>query len=130
MLKSSRRPVVAGVRQSIRQRQCALRIEAEGGPLFLHSSHRHEPRSDSLCLIRSTPALPADSFTNPKIGPTKAKNNRVSQLPMAAPYTADVPQTRGAAGLLGRSFVVLGRRRFRPEVDIRPQHDCPLLAQL
>jgi hypothetical protein len=124
MLKSSRRPVVAGVRQSIRRkRQCALRIENDCGPPFLHSSHRHEPRSDSLCLIRSTPALPADSFSNLKTDPTKAKNNRVSQLPIPAPYTVDVPKAPGRH----RPHPAIIRRvradTFRPVVDRRPQHD-------
>jgi hypothetical protein len=131
MLKSSRRPVVAGVRQSIRpKRQCALRIENDCGPPFLHSSHRHEPRSDSLCLIRSTPALPAESFSNLKTDPTKAKNNRVSQLPIPAPYTVDVPKAPGRH----RPHPAIIRRvradTFRPVVDRRRSMTSTLGATL
>jgi hypothetical protein len=93
MRKSSRRPVVADVRQSIRRkRQCAFRIKAECGPLFLHSSHQN-PGLIRSSLIRSTPALPASSFTSLKIDPTKAKSNRVSQLPAGSPPASHLSRT-------------------------------------
>jgi hypothetical protein len=81
------------------------------------------PGLDSLCLIRSTPALPARSFPSLKIGPTKAKNNRVSQLPTGSPphrsRTVDMRPAERHGSL--PVFAMLGRIRFRLLPDTRPQ---------
>jgi hypothetical protein len=129
---------VADARRSIRRRQrCAFRVNAECGPLFLHSSYRHQSpvRSALPDPINASPT--ACSFTNLKTGPTKAKNSLASQLPPWPPVRLSRPHAAGPEGVMGLSRVRSRVRRAYPgygcgrgtPAPAYTQHDCPLLAK-